>query len=68
MKEIVTKLQDDDINIEKLSEYIKRAQELRTYCADRLREIEETIQTNINLNNCSYDQIIRNCHRRTQKA
>ncbi|MBK8700553.1 MAG: exodeoxyribonuclease VII small subunit [Saprospiraceae bacterium] len=47
LKEIVIKLQDDDINIEKLSEYIKRAQELRAYCAERLREIEETIQTSI---------------------
>jgi exodeoxyribonuclease VII small subunit len=43
LAEIVEKIQDDTINIEKLSEYIKRAQELKNFCAKRLSEIEEEI-------------------------
>ena len=47
LREIVSKLQDDNIEIEKLSEYIKRAKELKDYCAARLREIEDEINKNL---------------------
>jgi exodeoxyribonuclease VII small subunit len=46
LNDIVEKLQDEEINIEKLSVYIKRAQELKTFCSNRLREIEEEINKN----------------------
>lgn len=47
LQEIVEKMQDDEINIEKLSTYIKRAQELKEFCSKRLREIEEDINKSI---------------------
>lgn len=50
LKEIVTKLQDADINIENLSQYLNRANELKDFCSKRLREIEETIQKTIQNN------------------
>lgn len=43
LRDIVSKLQDSDINIESLSQYLNRANELRQYCSNRLREIEDTI-------------------------
>lgn len=52
LRDIVSKLQDSDINIESLSQYLNRANELRQYCSNRLREIEHTInQTLQNQNN-----------------
>ncbi len=52
LRDIVSKLQDSDINIESLSQYLNRANELRQYCSNRLREIEDTInQTLQNQNN-----------------
>ena len=47
LRDIVSKLQDADINIESLSQYLNRANELRQFCANRLREIEETIHQTI---------------------
>jgi len=43
LRDIVSKLQDSDINIENLSLYLNRANELKQFCSNRLREIEETI-------------------------
>jgi exodeoxyribonuclease VII small subunit len=37
LRDIVSKLQDADINIESLSQYLNRANELRQFCANRLR-------------------------------
>ncbi len=48
LNEIVSKLQDDDLNIEMLSIYIKRAQELKDFCYSRLREIEDDINKVVN--------------------
>jgi exodeoxyribonuclease VII small subunit len=43
LQDIVNKVQQDDIAIEMLSVYIKRASELKLFCEQRLREIEEDI-------------------------
>ncbi len=43
LQNIVSKLQEDDLDIEMLSTYIKRAQELKEFCFNRLREIENDI-------------------------
>jgi exodeoxyribonuclease VII small subunit len=48
LNDIVNKLQDDELNIELLSQYIKRAQELKDFCYNRLREIEEDISKVVN--------------------
>jgi exodeoxyribonuclease VII small subunit len=48
LNDIVNKLQDDELNIELLSQYIKRAQELKDFCHNRLREIEDDISKVIN--------------------
>jgi exodeoxyribonuclease VII small subunit len=44
LEDIMTKLQEDDIKIEKLNEYIQRAKELKEYCSKRLRDIEDEIR------------------------
>jgi exodeoxyribonuclease VII small subunit len=44
LQDIVNKIQEEDIKIEMLSVYIKRANELKLFCEQRLREIEEDIQ------------------------
>jgi exodeoxyribonuclease VII small subunit len=48
LNEIVSKLQEDNLNIEMLSMYIKRAQELKDFCYTRLREIEDDINKVVN--------------------
>jgi exodeoxyribonuclease VII small subunit len=48
LKELVSKLQDENLNIEMLSAYVKRARELKDFCYTRLREIEEDINNVIN--------------------
>lgn len=45
LEAIMNKLQQDDIKIEKLSEYLKRAKELKEFCSKRLRDIEEELKT-----------------------
>lgn len=45
LKDIVEKMQEEDIEIEKLSTYLKKASELKSFCYNRLREIEKEIET-----------------------
>ncbi len=40
----MAKLQDENLKIEKLNEYIQRAKELKEFCSNRLREIEEELK------------------------
>jgi exodeoxyribonuclease VII small subunit len=48
LKKIVQMLQSKELDIEALSSNIKRAQELKEFCYNRLREIEEDINQTIN--------------------
>lgn len=43
LQEILHKMQDESINIEKMSEYVQKAKDLSEYCKGRLREIEEDL-------------------------
>lgn len=47
LQSILGKIQSDDVSIEKLSEYVKKAKELSDFCKIRLREIEKDLE-NIN--------------------
>ncbi len=40
---IVTQMQEDEINVDELSEKAKRAAFLVKYCQDKLRKIEEEV-------------------------
>ena len=43
LQQILINLQDEDIDIEKMSAYVKRAKELSDFCKKRLRTIEKDI-------------------------
>ncbi len=40
LQKILNLLQEEDLNIEKISKYVKKAKELSETCRSRLREIE----------------------------
>jgi exodeoxyribonuclease VII small subunit len=44
LKLIIEQIQDDNIEIEKLSNLIKRANELKQFCESRLRNIEDMVK------------------------
>ncbi len=43
LQDILSKLQDENIGIEKMSDHVKRAKELSEYCKNRLRDIEKSL-------------------------
>ena len=45
LQEIVASLQDDETGIDSLSSKMKRAKELVEFCRDKLREVEEDIES-----------------------
>jgi exodeoxyribonuclease VII small subunit len=44
LEAIVSAIEEDDLDIDKLSEEVKRALELIQYCREKLRNTEEDIQ------------------------
>lgn len=44
LESIVSAIEEDDLDIDKLSEEVKRALELIQYCRQKLRNTEEDIQ------------------------
>lgn len=45
LEELVEQLEDGNIPLDKLSENVKKARELVTICENKLRQIEEEIET-----------------------
>ena len=44
LESIVTKIEGDEVEIDELSMLVKRANELRKFCEERLKKVEEEIQ------------------------
>ena len=47
LQAILEEIQSDSVSIDKLSDKIKKAKTLITFCKERLREIESEINDNI---------------------
>ena len=48
LQSIVTKMENDELDIDQLSEQLKRAQELIKFCKDKLTKTDEEIQKLLN--------------------
>ena len=44
LESIVRKIEGDEVEIDELSMLVKRANELRKFCEERLKKVEEEIQ------------------------
>ena len=45
LQSIVTKMENDELDVDQLSEQLKRAQELIKFCKDKLTKTDEEIKT-----------------------
>ena len=48
LQEIVRKMENDELDIDQMSDHLKKAQELIKICRDKLTKTDEEIQTLLN--------------------
>ena len=48
LETILTKLENQELDVDQLSEYVKRASELIKFCRSKLRDTEEEIEKILN--------------------
>jgi exodeoxyribonuclease VII small subunit len=48
LKEIMDKIENNDVDIDDLSKLVKRANELTKFCEEKLKKVEQELENTIN--------------------